>query len=150
MKLHRNAALGWRGRRQLAQRVIGEGWTVSAAAEAGRRQRALRTQVGKPLPPGRRTGSSRSLFRTTASGEPHAWRPNRSDRRSAAAADDGCRDLGDARDAARDRRGAVDPDGDARIGRIGLEPAQRYERGRPSELVHLDVKKLGRIEGGAG
>jgi transposase InsO family protein len=26
----------------------------------------------------------------------------------------------------------------------------RYERTRPGELVHIDVKKLGRIEGGAG
>jgi len=32
-----------------------------------------------------------------------------------------------------------------RLGRIGLEPAQRYERSRPGELVHIDVKKLGRI-----
>jgi hypothetical protein len=31
-----------------------------------------------------------------------------------------------------------------------LEPAQRYERARPGELVHIDVKKLGRIKGGAG
>ena len=31
-----------------------------------------------------------------------------------------------------------------------LEPAVRYERSRPGELVHIDVKKLGRIEGGAG
>jgi transposase InsO family protein len=27
-----------------------------------------------------------------------------------------------------------------------LEPPNRYERGRPGELVHLDVKKLGRIQ----
>ena len=40
--------------------------------------------------------------------------------------------------------------GMGRLGRIGLEPAVRYERSRPGELVHIDVKKLGRIEGGAG
>jgi len=34
--------------------------------------------------------------------------------------------------------------------RLGLEPAVRYERSRPGELVHLDVKKLGWIVGGAG
>jgi Integrase core domain len=28
---------------------------------------------------------------------------------------------------------------------LGLEPAVRYERARPGELVHIDVKKLGRI-----
>jgi len=31
-----------------------------------------------------------------------------------------------------------------------LEPANRYERKRPGELLHIDVKKLGRISGGAG
>jgi transposase InsO family protein len=40
--------------------------------------------------------------------------------------------------------------GMGRLGRLGLEPAERYERGRPGELVHVDVKKLGRIERGAG
>ena len=42
------------------------------------------------------------------------------------------------------------------LSRIGLgersrleppEPANRYERGRPGELLHIDVKKLGRIRG---
>jgi hypothetical protein len=37
-----------------------------------------------------------------------------------------------------------------RLGRIGLEQPLRYERSRPGELVHVDVKQLGRIEGGAG
>src|SRR6185437_15051913 len=27
-----------------------------------------------------------------------------------------------------------------------LEPANRYQRERPGELVHIDVKKLGRID----
>jgi transposase InsO family protein len=40
--------------------------------------------------------------------------------------------------------------GMGRLGRIGLEQPIRYERERPGELVHIDVKKLGRIEGGAG
>jgi transposase InsO family protein/transposase-like protein len=40
--------------------------------------------------------------------------------------------------------------GMGRLGRLGLEPAQRYERSRPGELIHVDVKKLGRIVGGAG
>jgi hypothetical protein len=37
-----------------------------------------------------------------------------------------------------------------RLGRLGLEQPVRYERSRPGELVHVDVKRLGRIEGGAG
>jgi transposase InsO family protein len=40
--------------------------------------------------------------------------------------------------------------GMGRLGRLGLEPACRYERERPGELIHVDVKKLGRIEKGAG
>jgi transposase InsO family protein len=32
-----------------------------------------------------------------------------------------------------------------RLGRLGLEPVQRYERARPGELIHIDIKKLGRI-----
>jgi leucine-zipper of insertion element IS481 len=34
MNLHGNAALSWRGRRQLARRVVVEGWTLAAAAGA--------------------------------------------------------------------------------------------------------------------
>jgi transposase InsO family protein len=33
-----------------------------------------------------------------------------------------------------------------RLGRIGLEQPVRYERSRPGELIHIDVKKLGRID----
>jgi transposase InsO family protein len=40
--------------------------------------------------------------------------------------------------------------GMGKLGRLGLEPANRYERQRPGELIHVDVKKLGRIVGGAG
>jgi transposase InsO family protein len=40
--------------------------------------------------------------------------------------------------------------GMGKLGRLGLEPARRYERARPGELIHIDVKKLGRIERGAG
>ena len=39
--------------------------------------------------------------------------------------------------------------GMGRLGRLGLAPAQRYERARPGELIHIDVKKLGRIDLGA-
>jgi len=40
--------------------------------------------------------------------------------------------------------------GMGRLGRLGLEPAVRYERSRPGGLLHIDIKKLGRIHGGAG
>jgi transposase InsO family protein len=40
--------------------------------------------------------------------------------------------------------------GMGKLGRLGLEPARRYERAQAGELIHIDVKKLGRIVGGAG
>ncbi len=46
--------------------------------------------------------------------------------------------------------GILTRQGLGRLGRLGLEPAVRYQRERPGELIHIDVKKLGRIHGGAG
>jgi hypothetical protein len=34
MALHGNAALSWSGRRELARRVVEQGWTLTAAAMA--------------------------------------------------------------------------------------------------------------------
>src|SRR5213079_817422 len=41
--------------------------------------------------------------------------------------------------------GILTRSGMGRLGRLGLEPAVRYEHSRPGELLHVDVKKLGRI-----
>jgi hypothetical protein len=46
--------------------------------------------------------------------------------------------------------GILKREGMGRLGRLGMEPAVRYERERPGELIHIDVKKLGRIHGSAG
>jgi transposase InsO family protein len=46
--------------------------------------------------------------------------------------------------------GILTRSGLGKLGRLGLEPAVRYERERPGELLHVDIKKLGRIQGGAG
>ena len=40
--------------------------------------------------------------------------------------------------------------GIGKLGRLGLEPTERYERQVAGELIHVDVKKLGRIVRGAG
>ena len=46
--LHGNAALSWNGRRFLAERVVVEGWTLKAAAEAaGVSVRCARKWVGR-------------------------------------------------------------------------------------------------------
>jgi transposase len=48
MKLHGNAALSWSGRRRLAERVVVEGWTLTAAAAAaGVSVRCARKWVGR-------------------------------------------------------------------------------------------------------
>ena len=47
MKLHGNAALSWNGRRQLAERVVDQGWTLSGGGRGRRCQRALRCEVGR-------------------------------------------------------------------------------------------------------
>jgi transposase InsO family protein len=46
--------------------------------------------------------------------------------------------------------GVLKREGLGKLGRIGQEPVVRYERARPGELIHIDVKKLGRIKGGPG
>jgi len=46
--------------------------------------------------------------------------------------------------------GILKREGMGRLGRLGLERAVRYQRERPGELIHIDVKKLGRIHGAAG
>ena len=84
------------------------------------------------------------------------WSPNRTDehtsgdRRAAAAAVHRPGDRRDHRPAAVDGVGDPQRIGMGKLGRLGLEPAVRYERARPGELIHIDVKKLGRIHGGAG
>ena len=48
MRLHRNAALSWTGRRLLVGGVLEEGWTVRAAAEAaGVSVRCARKWLGR-------------------------------------------------------------------------------------------------------
>ena len=41
-------------------------------------------------------------------------------------------------------------EGMGRLGRLGMEPAKRFEVSEPGEVIHLDVKKLGRITRGPG
>ena len=150
MKLHANAALSWSGRRRLALRVVEQGWALTAAAEAaGVSVRCARKWVGRY-----RFEGEDGLF-DRSSAPKHVANRTRPDRVAAIIA------LRRLRMSAAEiaetlamplstvsavlRRSGV-----GRLGRIGLEPAIRYERSRPGELVHIDVKKLGRIQGGAG
>jgi transposase InsO family protein len=150
MKLHRNAALSWRGRRQLAEHVVVEGWTLRATAEAaGVSVRCARKWVGRY----RLEGERGLLYRSSAPRRVANRTP--ADRIAAIVALRQLRMTGaEIADTLAMPLSTVSALltrlGMRRLGRIGLEPAQRYERSRPGELVHVDIKKLGRIEGGAG
>jgi transposase InsO family protein/transposase len=150
MKLHGNAALSWSGRRCLVVRVLEEGWTLAAAAEAaGVSVRCARKWVGRY----RLEGESGLMDRSSA---PHRVANRTPAERIAAIV--ALRQL--RMTAAEIAETLAMPlstvsvvlrrEGMGRLGRIGLEQPVRYERSRPGELVHIDVKKLGRIEGGAG
>ncbi len=145
MKLHRNAALSWNGRRQLARNVVVEGWTVSAAAEAaGVSVRCARKWIGRYRAEGERGLLDRSsapgrVANRTAPERVEAIAKLRWLRFTAAEI---AETLGMALSTVS---GILTRSGMGRLGRLGLESAVRYEHSRPGELLHVDVKKLGRI-----
>lgn len=149
MDLHGNAALSWSGRRELARRVVDQGWTLTAAAEAaGVSVRCARKWVGRY-----RAGDRQLLDHSSAP----RWVANRTAAERVAVIVKLRRLRMTAAEIAETLAmplstvsGILTRLGLGRLGRLGLEPAVRYERSRPGELVHLDVKKLGRIVGGAG
>ena len=150
MKLHGNAALSWNGRRVLARRVVLEGWTLAAAAEAaGVSVRCARKWAGRYREVGEpglfdRSSAPRRVANRTAEDRVAAIVKLRRLRFTAAEI---AETLGMALSTVS---GILTRIGLGKLGRVGLEPAVRYERSRPGELVHVDVKKLGRIHGGAG
>ncbi len=150
MKLHGNAALSWSGRRRLAERVVDQGWTLTAAAAAaGVSVRCARKWVTRYRLHGERGLHDRSSApRRVANRTPveriEAIQMLRRLRMTAAEI---AELLGMALSTVA---GILKRCGMGRLGRIGLEQPVRYERTRPGELVHVDVKKLGRIQGGAG
>jgi transposase InsO family protein len=150
MKLHGNAALSWSGRRVLAVRVVEQGWTLTAAAEAaGVSVRCARKWVGRYRAEGAsglldHSSAPRRVANRTAPDRVAVIVLLRQLRMTAAEiAETLAMPLSTVSVVLR-RQGM------GRLGRIGLEQPIRYERSRPGELVHIDVKKLGRIEGGAG
>ena len=151
MLLHARAPLSPIGRRRVVDRVVVEGWSVAAAAEAaGVAERTVYRWLARfrslgqaglvdrrpvPLRIPRRTPADRvaaicELRRLRLTGAEIAERLAMPlSTVSAVLRREG---LG--------KRSRLEPP----------EPVNRYERQRPGELVHIDVKKLGRIEGGPG
>ena len=145
MKLHANAALSLNKRRLLCDRVVAQGWTLTQAAAAAEVSvRCARKWVGRY----RADGELGLLDRPST---------------PATVANRTCERRVEAIAALRRLRfsgpeiaetlamplstvsGILQRIGLGKLGRVGLEPAERYERERPGELIHIDVKKLGRI-----
>jgi transposase InsO family protein len=150
MKLHGNAALSWSGRRRLVRSVVVEGSTlVAAAAAAGVSVRCARKWVGRYRAEGERGLFDRSSAPRRVANRTPADRVElivRLRRLRFTAAE-----IAETLNMALSTVSAVlTRAGLGRLGRLGLEQPLRYECARPGELVHIDVKKLGRIEGGAG
>jgi len=149
MQLHANAHLSVKGRELLVERLAA-GWSLTeAAAAAGVSERTARKWRDRYRAEGSdgladRSSAPRSVPARTPEQRIEAIAALRRLRFTGAEIAD---TLGMALSTVS---GILTRIGMGRLGRLGLEPAQRYERERPGELVHIDVKKLGRIQGGAG
>jgi len=151
MKLHANAPLGPKGRAIMVTRVLEEGLSLAQAAEAaGVSERT----AGKWVRRYRAEGEPGLLDRSSAPAAVH--NATAEDRVQAIAA---LRRVKLTGPEIAELLGMPTSTVSAVLKRIGLgklsrlepeEPVVRYEKERPGELIHIDVKKLGRIEGGAG
>ena len=151
MQLHGNAALSVKKRLALCERVVEQEWTLtSAAAAAEVSVRTARKWVRRYLADGQAGLLDRSSM-------PHRQPTRTSEGRVQAIA------------ALRRLRmtgaqiaevlamplstvsGILQRIGLGKLSRLDPpEPPNRYERRHPGELIHIDIKKLGRIQGGAG
>ena len=150
MRCHANARLSPIGRRLLVDRIERDRWSVRAAAEsAGVSERTARKWLARfrtEGPPGLcdRSSAPRVVANRTDAQTVEAICALRRLRFSGP-------ELAELLGLPLSTVGAVlKRCGMGKLGRLGLQPAERYERERPGELIHIDVKKLGRIHGGAG
>ncbi|HZJ29140.1 MAG TPA: IS481 family transposase [Solirubrobacterales bacterium] len=146
MKLHGNAPLGPKGRATMVKRVLEEGLTLAEAAEAA--GVSVRT-AGKWVRRYRAEGETGLLDRSSAPQLVANATPE--DRVQAIAA---LRRLALTGPEIAELLEMATSTVSAVLKRIGLgrlsrlepkEPPRRYEKQRPGELIHIDVKKLGRI-----
>jgi transposase InsO family protein len=145
MKLHANARLSVKGRLLLVDRVVRDGWRVAeAAAAAGVSERT----AWKWLARFRSEGPSGLADRSSAPRRSPSRVPDQrvlviaALRRLRMTGAEIAECLGMPLSTVS---AILKKLGLGRLGRLGLEPVVRYERSRPGELVHVDVKKLGRI-----
>ncbi|MGW7489330.1 IS481 family transposase [Streptomyces sp. NPDC054786] len=152
--IHRNAPLTPTGSLRLARCVVDDGWPLRRAAErfqvshttafrwAGRYRlhghAGMEDCSSRPCHQPRRTSAAveKQVLRLR---HEHRIGPLRLAARTGVAASTAHRIL---------TRNGLPPL--AATDRATGEPVRRYERARPGELVHIDVKKLGRIPDGGG
>ena len=151
MKLHGNAALSLNKRRLLVGRVVEEGWSLTSAAAAAEVSVPTARKWARRY---RAEGEAGLLDRPSAAHHVHNRTPAErisaicALRRLRMTAAEIAETLGMAETTVS---GILNRSGLGRLGRLGLEPPRRFERSRPGELIHIDVKKLGRIgPNGAG
>jgi transposase-like protein len=151
MKIHANAALGPKGRLTMVLRVLEQGWSIAEAAEAaGVSDRTCSKWIARYRAEGRqglvdRSSAPKRIPHRTPAERVEIIALLRQLRMTSA-------EIAECLSMALSTVSAV-------LGRIGLgklsrldplEPPNRYERRTAGELLHIDIKKLGRIQGGAG
>jgi transposase InsO family protein len=151
MQLHANAALSVKKRMVLCRRVVEQAWTLTEAAAAAEVSvRTARKWVGRYRAEGELGLADRSSV-------PHRQATRTSEPRVQAIAALRRLRMTGAQIAEVLEMPLSTVSGI--LTRIGLgkrsrleppEPPNRYERRHPGELIHIDVKKLGRIQRGAG
>jgi transposase InsO family protein len=151
MLVHARAPLSPIGRRRVVDRVVVEGWSVTAAAAAAAvSERSVYRWLARY-----RAGGAAGLFDRSSAPRRVA---NRTPAERVAAIEQLRRSRMTAAEIAEALRMPLSTVS-AVLRRIGLgkrsrleppEPPNRYEREQPGELVHFDVKKLGRIHNGPG
>ncbi len=149
MKVHANAPLGPKGRELMVRRVIEQRWSLTAAAEAaGVSERTCSKWLARYRCEGRagmidRSSAPRSIPHRTGEDRVRAIVLLRQLRMTAA-------EIAQCLAMPLSTVSAV-------LLRVGLgkrsrleppEPPNRYERRHAGELIHIDVKKLGRIPAG--
>ena len=151
MKLHANAPLGPKGRAVMVRRVVAEDWSLTEAAEAaGVSERTASKWVGRHRLEGDagladRCSAPQTVANRTDESRVEVIAALRRLRMTGAEIAE-CLQM-----ALSTVSGVLARIGLGRLSRLEPpEPANRYERARPGELIHIDVKKLGGIKGGLG